>query len=370
MNRTLRAWGKGVSCLAATAVMAISALLMTPAVVSAAPATGVYVNGNAPANWLDTANPYLCGGLASPPAAGPLDGIVCTAEFDDTTGTLTLWNYSGDYIYSPFAGDLIINLIGNNSIATTASTNGINMGTSGNVMITSTSNGSLSIGVVQGGGAIIIGINANNDVTIGGSANVSIDVYNTSSASAIGIDASGTINILNSANLSIIAESVSTATYAATALYSFNGGININTTGSVTLDTSQQTNDSYTIYVWDGDANLIRAHILTLLYSGDGCSGGGCISKASRLWNGDFIFDDTLFDFDESGGLEIYTWINTTGDEEEDDGEENGNIGVPSTGYPAQTNQSSAAINALIPISSLGIITIGTYLIARKFAKK
>ena len=62
------------------------------------------------------------GGVASP--TGTLDGITCTAEFDDATGTLTLWNYSGRNIWTS-SGDLIVKLIGSNTITDTNTALGV-----------------------------------------------------------------------------------------------------------------------------------------------------------------------------------------------------------------------------------------------------
>jgi len=361
MIQTLSAWKKGAFCLIAAA--ALAAALITSTAVFATPAAGVYVDDMGA--WFDSTNPYLCGGAASP--AGPLDGAACTAEFDTVTGTLTLWNYNGGAIYVPASGDLAINLVGVNSIFTTTGTIGINANSSGSVVVTSTSEGSLAIDVEQGGGAIICGIYSSGDTTISGSANVSIDVLDTGGVSANGIYASGSINILDSASLNVIAESTSAAPNAAFALNSFTGGININTTGDVTLDSSRQTSDSAVIYVFTGDVNLVRANILTLLYSGVGCTGYGCAGTTSILYGGVFNYDPSLFDFDSGEGFEIYTWITSDGDGDGDDEEE---PGMPSTGFFAKPSQTDAVIATMVPVVSLVLLAGGVFAAAKKFTKK
>ena len=177
---------------------------------------------------------------------GNLDGINYVAHLDVSTGTLTLWNYTGGTITNGGAGgvkDIIVVLKGDNVI-----TSGSLVDTTdgGDITITTdgTNNGSLTINNKNSTTLTIVGIgtglsgvnNGPGSITIGGKAKITIDVENTGTGEARGISARQGVTINGDAELNIKAKSTGTSIQRSTSgIFTGQGGIAINTTGKITI---------------------------------------------------------------------------------------------------------------------------------------
>lgn len=195
-------------------------------------------------------------GVKKPGNLSQLDGENYVAHLDVNTGTLTLWNYTGGTITNGGAGgvkDIIVVLKGDNVI-----TSGSLVDTTdgGDITITTdgTNNGSLTINNKNSTTLTIVGIgtglsgvnNGPGSITIGGKAKITIDVENTGTGEARGISARQGVTINGDAELNIKAKSTGTSIQRSTSgIFTGQGGIAINTTGKITIDTSGAGEETY-----------------------------------------------------------------------------------------------------------------------------
>ena len=166
-------------------------------------------------------------------------------------GTLTLNGYEGTGIVlqgAP-AADLIIKLIGDNTITTTTHEIGIQGNTAaGSITITadSGSNGNLTINVTNSTRPVF-GINGSaNSVTITGSADVTINATTTADQESYGIKSSKAVSILDSASVSITCKTPNSSSRSdsCNGIYS-DTGVTINTDGTIQIDVSEAGDEAY-----------------------------------------------------------------------------------------------------------------------------
>jgi hypothetical protein len=150
---------------------------LTAFAASAAPANNVaFYIGNTSVALKSETGFYLVNNQPSQTGTLGVDG--CTAHLDSATGILTLHNYSGGSIYTAGSNyDLIVKLIGNNTITTDRQ---FGLCSDTNITITSTSEGSLTINSTKSSGNMA-GLSANfsgsgdaGSVIIGGNANITL----------------------------------------------------------------------------------------------------------------------------------------------------------------------------------------------------
>ena len=167
-------------------------------------------------------------------------------------GTLTLNGYEGTGIVlqgAP-AADLIIKLIGDNTITTTTHETGIQGNSAaGSITITadSGSNGNLTIDMTHSTRPVF-GINGYaNSVTITGSADVKITAVATATdQESFGIKSSKAVSILDSASVGITCKTPNSTSRSDTCngIYS-DTGVTINTDGKITIDVSDAGDEAY-----------------------------------------------------------------------------------------------------------------------------
>ena len=167
-------------------------------------------------------------------------------------GTLTLNGYKGTGIVlqgAP-AADLIIKLIGDNTITTTTNEVGIQGNrAAGSITITadSGSNGNLTIDMTNSTRPVF-GINGYaNSVTITGSADVKITAVATATdQESFGIKSSKAVSILDSASVGITCKTPNSTSRSDTCngIYS-DTGVTINTDGKITIDVSDAGDEAY-----------------------------------------------------------------------------------------------------------------------------
>ena len=167
-------------------------------------------------------------------------------------GTLTLNGYKGTGIVlqgAP-AADLIIKLIGDNTITTTTNEVGIQGNrAAGSITITadSGSNGNLTIDMTHSTRPVF-GINGYaNSVTITGSADVKITAVATATdQESFGIKSSKAVSILDSASVGITCKTPNSTSRSDTCngIYS-DTGVTINTDGKITIDVSDAGDEAY-----------------------------------------------------------------------------------------------------------------------------
>ena len=248
----MKAKKKILSLLLAIA-MILGMLPMTAMPVYAAnsPASLVTLTTSEGEQTLDSQYPYLVNNKKA--TTGTLNGSTCTAYFDSTTGTLTLHNYNGKSIGSGTLGgaqDLTVKLKGANTID-----GSLENKSGGDILITADSAATLSITqsgdtsqTLAGIATQISGLTTGpGSITIGGKAAITISVTNTNtgdSAKARGIFAKQGILIKDNAALDItcVAHSQVASGGAATGIYTGNQKITFNTTGTITVDCSNNTN--------------------------------------------------------------------------------------------------------------------------------
>ena len=259
--------------------------------------SGIFVGGVR----LSNPNKYLCEGVAT--SSGILDGIDCTAEFDTTTGTLTLYNYNGTSINMPYTGqgNLTINLKGNNAITDTTVAIYNNSGT--DIIITSSTNGSLSTSSIGAGnmrGILTQDVVSNTlgNIIISGNANVDVYVETTGITTAFAFDGRY-ISFLDEASVTTTSKSGGTNPNSTVGINA-SENITINTTGNISIDSSGHTSDSSSIS-GKAEFNIINVGQMTLKYSGDGY--GGNASDVPPL------FDPNEFSVITKNGSETYVPI-------------------------------------------------------------
>ena len=282
----------------------------------AAPASMVYFHfpGIDPVG-LNNTYPYLVNGAQSP--TGTLGSGGCTAQHIPATGTLRLHNYNGGRINtSSSGGDLIIDLIGTNTITVSGTSirSGLyNIGgsISGSgpepITITSSVGGSLTINVTSTDMlAYGMGLDEspykNGDLTIKGNAVVTINVTSGPNRRATGLYSEGDISVLENASLSVTAKSIDGKN--AMGVHT-DGNFNINTTGNVSIDVSGNSSTSYAVFAPGAgkQVRLTKVGVLTLKYTKVSLSSEPIFPATALVYApGDFTVDKT------TPATEIYTY--------------------------------------------------------------
>ena len=168
-------------------------------------------------------------------------------------GVLTLNNFtgksnSGIVLQGAPAADLIIKLIGNNTI-TPYDTGIQGNSAAGSITITadSGSNGKLTINVTNSTRPVF-GINGSaNSVTISGSADVTINATTTANKESYGIKSNKAVSILDSASVNITCKTPNSTSRSdsCNGIFSEAGGVTINTDGTIQIDVHEAGNEAY-----------------------------------------------------------------------------------------------------------------------------
>ena len=168
-------------------------------------------------------------------------------------GVLTLNNFtgksnSGIVLQGAPAADLIIKLIGNNTIKP-YDTGIQGNSAAGSITITadSGSNGNLTINVTNSTRPVF-GINGSaNSVTISGSADVTINATTTADKESYGIKSNKAVSILDSASVSITCKTPNSTSRSdsCNGIFSEAGGVTINTDGTIQIDVHEAGNEAY-----------------------------------------------------------------------------------------------------------------------------
>ena len=230
-------------------------------------------------------------------------------------GTLTLNGYEGTGIVlqgAP-AADLIIKLIGDNTITTTTHETGIQGNSAaGSITITadSGSNGNLTIDMTNSTRPVF-GINGYaNSVTITGSADVKITAVATATnQESYGIKSSKAVSILDSASVSITCKTPNSTSRSdsCNGIYS-DMGVTINTGGTIQIDVSKPGDEAYSYGINSmGTLTLTKVGGMTVKWKKAGVQGAPLLPSSAS-------FDPTAYDthVDETNCIATYMPKGTT----------------------------------------------------------
>ena len=206
-------------------------------------------------------------------------------------GTLTLNGYEGTGIVlqgAP-AADLIIKLIGDNTITTTTNEVGIQgNGAAGSITITadSGSNGNLTIDMTHSTRPVF-GINGYaNSVTITGSADVKITAVATATnRESYGIKSSKAVSILDSASVSITCKTPNSTSRSDTCngIYS-DTGVTINTGGTIQIDVSDAGDEAFSYGINSmGTLTLTKVGGMTVKWKKAGVQGSPLLPSSASF---------------------------------------------------------------------------------------
>ena len=212
-------------------------------------------------------------------------------------GTLTLNGYKGTGIVlqgAPVA-DLIIKLIGDNTITTTTNEVGIQGNSAaGSITITadSGSNGNLTIDMTHSTRPVF-GINGYaNSVTITGSADVKITAVATATdQESFGIKSSKAVSILDSASVGITCKTPNSTSRSDTCngIYS-DTGVTINTDGTIQIDVNEAGDEAYSYGINSmGTLTLTKVGGMTVKWKKAGVQGSPLLPSSAS-------FDPTAYD--------------------------------------------------------------------------
>ena len=212
-------------------------------------------------------------------------------------GTLTLNGYKGTGIVlqgAP-AADLIIKLIGDNTITTTTNEVGIQGNSAaGSITITadSGSNGNLTIDMTHSTRPVF-GINGYaNSVTITGSADVKITAVATATdQESFGIKSSKAVSILDSASVGITCKTPNSTSRSDTCngIYS-DTGVTINTDGTIQIDVHEAGDEAYSYGINSmGTLTLTKVGGMTVKWQTAGVQGSPLLPSSAS-------FDPTAYD--------------------------------------------------------------------------
>ncbi len=213
-------------------------------------------------------------------------------------GTLTLNGYKGTGIVlqgAPPAADLIIKLIGDNTITTTTNEVGIQGNSAaGSITITadSGSNGNLTIDMTHSTRPVF-GINGYaNSVTITGSADVKITAVATATdQESFGIKSSKAVSILDSASVGITCKTPNSTSRSDTCngIYS-DTGVTINTDGTIQIDVHEAGDEAYSYGINSmGTLTLTKVGGMTVKWKKAGVQGSPLLPSSAS-------FDPTAYD--------------------------------------------------------------------------
>ena len=212
-------------------------------------------------------------------------------------GTLTLNGYKGTGIVlqgAP-AADLIIKLIGDNTITTTTNEVGIQGNSAaGSITITadSGSNGNLTIDMTHSTRPVF-GINGYaNSVTITGSADVKITAVATATdQESFGIKSSKAVSILDSASVGITCKTPNSTSRSDTCngIYS-DTGVTINTDGTIQIDVHEAGDEAFSYGINSmGTLTLTKVGGMTVKWKKAGVQGSPLLPSSAS-------FDPTAYD--------------------------------------------------------------------------
>lgn len=252
-------------------------LSLFPSVASASDTgvTSVSINGQK----LDSTYKYLVDSKRS--LTGTLGIGGCTAEFDPTSGTLTLKDYVGGEIYADGSGkkDLKVELIGDyneiHNITGSGQKSGINLkSSSGDLTITAKDSARLKIFVKSLNSqamGIVVDYGKNGDkghLTIGGKANVKVNVIGDTPYSSrynYGVFCDGNITIEGEASFEAEMESLQNSNYMGgwKGIITGTGDLMIDTSGNIKLDSSKYDKYYRMIDCADGTVNINKIGKMT-----------------------------------------------------------------------------------------------------------
>ena len=206
-------------------------------------------------------------------------------------GTLTLNGYKGTGIVlqgAP-AADLIIKLIGDNTITTTTNEVGIQGNSAaGSITITadSGSNGNLTIDMTHSTRPVF-GINGYaNSVTITGSADVKITAVATATdQESFGIKSSKAVSILDSASVGITCKTPNSTSRSDTCngIYS-DTGVTINTDGTIQIDVHEAGDEAYSYGINSmGTLTLTKVGGMTVKWKKAGVQGSPLLPSSASF---------------------------------------------------------------------------------------
>ena len=220
-------------------------LLLLPTTALAADYNEVKVNGVSLGD-----GEYLTSNAAATASISSTEPTTYVAWYKD--GVLTLNNFtgksgSGIVLQGAPAADLIIKLIGDNTITTDETGIQGNSG-AGSITITadSGSNGNLTINVTSSNKSVF-GINGYpNSVTISGSADVTINATTTANKESYGIKSDKAVSISENASVSIICQTPNSTSRSDSCNGIYSGtGVTINTGGTIQIDVHEAGDEAY-----------------------------------------------------------------------------------------------------------------------------
>lgn len=225
-------------------------------------------------------------------------------------GVLTLNNFtgksnSGIVLQGAPAADLIIKLIGNNTI-TPYDTGIQGNSAAGSITITadSGSNGNLTINVTNSTRPVF-GINGSaNSVTISGSADVTINATTTADKESYGIKSNKAVSILDSASVNITCKTPNSTSRSdsCNGIYS-DTGVTIETDGKITIDVSDAGDEAYSYGILSMSAlNLTKVGGMTVKWKKASGQGAPLLPSSAS-------FDSNAYDtnVDETTCTATYT---------------------------------------------------------------
>ena len=259
-------------------------LSLLPTTALAATYNDVKVNGVSLGN-----GKYLASNTAETASSSSTEPTTYVAWYKD--GTLTLNGYKGTGIVLQGApeADLIIKLIGDNTITTTTHEVGIQgNNAAGSITITadSGSNGNLTIDMTHSTRPVF-GINGYaNSVTITGSADVKITAVATATnQESYGIKSSKAVSILDSASVSITCKTPNSSSRSdsCNGIYS-DTGVTINTDGTIQIDVREAGDEAYSYGINSmGTLTLTKVGGMTVKWKKAGVQGSPLLPSSASF---------------------------------------------------------------------------------------
>ena len=265
-------------------------LLLLPTTALAADYNEVKVNGVSLGD-----GEYLTSNAATAASISSTKPSSYVAWYKDGTLTLNGYEGTGIVLQGAPAADLIIKLIGDNTITTTTHETGIQGNSAaGSITITadSGSNGNLTIDMTNSTRPVF-GINGYaNSVTIMGSADVKITAVATATnQESYGIKSSKAVSILENASVSITCKTPNSTSRSdsCNGIYS-DMGVTIDTDGTIQIDVSKPGNEAYSYGINSmGTLTLTKVGGMTVKWKKAGAQGAPLLPSSAS-------FDPTAYD--------------------------------------------------------------------------
>ena len=238
---------------------------------------------------------YLASNTATTANSSSTKPSSYVAWYKDVTLTLNGYEGTGIVLQGAPAADLIIKLIGDNTITTTTHETGIQGNSAaGSITITadSGSNGNLTIDMTNSTRPVF-GINGYaNSVTITGSADVKITAVATATnQESYGIKSSKAVSILDSASVSITCKTPNSTSRSdsCNGIYSYTG-VTINTGGTIQIDVHKAGDEAYSYGINSmGTLTLTKVGGMTVKWKKAGVQGAPLLPSSAS-------FDPTAYD--------------------------------------------------------------------------